>query len=393
MTNKKKPVQRFDSAKVKATLDANGFLYDTPVVARIGLQIYTQPDGSERREFRPASEVFSWDSLDSYRGKPITLGHVEVNSENAKEVMVGACTGNAYRQWDENDYSDGPGVVCPVTVHDASAIQEAQDKNAAEISVGYTTIDIEQSGWGNNRTGEFFFDNDRPGIKQDELPGESIDWVRFDALQTTIRVNHVALVFRGRAGIAKLNLDASQEFPYDIPVTITLKEDEYMTVKIKLDGSQEHDVPEAVAAHITKLDAQIAEIQGKHDALEAVRDTLQLKVDGIPAEIEKAVATAKADGEALAVLIGEAIEVGVKCDGLTTAKDVKIAYVKQVNGLDVSDKGDAYIEAAFDMAKAGDKMAAQRAATSEGAGSEKNDAKQDGVIDPQKRMRDRANKK
>ncbi|WP_404852931.1 hypothetical protein, partial [Escherichia coli] len=26
----------------------------------------------------------------SYQGKPITLGHVFVNSENAKEVVVGA---------------------------------------------------------------------------------------------------------------------------------------------------------------------------------------------------------------------------------------------------------------------------------------------------------------
>ncbi|WP_404852932.1 DUF2213 domain-containing protein, partial [Escherichia coli] len=40
------------------------------------------------------------------------------------------------------------------------------------------------------------------------------DWVRFDALQTEIKVNHVALVYHGRAGVAKLNFDAQQENPY-----------------------------------------------------------------------------------------------------------------------------------------------------------------------------------
>lgn len=382
---KKKPVQRFDSVKIKATTDENGFLYDVPVVARIGLQTYILPDGTERREFRPASEVFSWGSLDSYRGKPITLGHVEVNSENAKEVMVGACTGNAYRQFDDDDYSEGVGVLCPITIHDAGAIAEAKDKNAAEISVGYTTIDIDQPGWGNNKTGEFFFDTDRPNIKQDELPGESSDWVRFDAVQTNIRVNHVALVFRGRAGIAKLNLDAEQEFPYHVPVTIDItKEDSVMTVKIKLDGEVVHEVAEAVADHINGLNGQVSTMKGKCDTLEAERDALKVKVDGIDKLISDAVAKAKADAESMASLVSIASEVGVKCDGLD-AKGIKIAFVKTVSGIDVSEKDDGYINAAFDIHQKADKMAIQRKATTEG--DAKNDAAESDIPDPQKRFR------
>ena len=87
-----KKVQRFDSVQVKAHFDEHGFLVDRPIVARIGLQIYQTPFG-ERREFRPASEVFKADSLATFSGKPITLGHVTVTPENAKDVVVGACAG------------------------------------------------------------------------------------------------------------------------------------------------------------------------------------------------------------------------------------------------------------------------------------------------------------
>ncbi len=59
---------RYDSAKVKARFDENGFLVDTPIVARVGVQTYYLPDGTERREFRPASEVFKHDSLAQLSG-------------------------------------------------------------------------------------------------------------------------------------------------------------------------------------------------------------------------------------------------------------------------------------------------------------------------------------
>ncbi len=342
-----KKVQRFDSVQVKAKIDEHGFLVDRPIVARIGLQIYKTPFG-ERREFRPASEVFKADSLETFSGKPITLGHVTVTPENAKDVVVGACAGAGIQ--------NGIGVEVPLSIYDKRAIQSAQEKKAAELSVGYTSIDIEKPGWGNNATGEYFFDEDMPeGWKAD-----SADWVKFDAVQTCISVNHIALVFRGRAGIAKLNLDSNQDFPYDID-ELSNKEDQIMTVKIKLDGAVEFDVPKEVATYIDNVKADAQAAQAKADGLEAERDALQAKVDGIPAEIEAAVAQAKADAEAHAELVKVAQEAGVKTDGLD-AKAIKVAFVKEVMGADIADKADAYIDTAFDIAKQSDKMAAQRAA-------------------------------
>ena len=353
---------RYDSAKVKAIFDENGFLVDTPIVARVGVQTYYLPDGTERREFRPASEVFKTDSLASYQGKPITLGHVFVNSDNAKEVVVGAVSGSAMRE--------GSNVIVPLTVYDRESIEKAKNGIAGELSVGYSTVDVESKGWGSNETGEYKLDGEYQS--QDEIPS---DWVRFDALQTEIKVNHVALVYKGRAQVAKLNFDAQQENPYTTDVDIN-KEDKQEMIKIKLDGAQEFEVAPEIASHIEALNA-------KADTAIAERDALKAKVDAMPAEIEAAVAKAKADADALAALVAVAAEAGVKADGLD-AKGIKVAYVKEISGLDVSEKSDAYIDAAFDIAKESDKMAEVRKAT---PASDKSDsAEEPKKLDPRARL-------
>lgn len=339
---------RYDSAKFKATIDENGFLVDTPVVARLGVQVYYMEDGRTVREFRPAEEVFKDESLASYQGKPMTLDHVFVNSENAKEVVVGSVTGKAEPL--------GSSVVAPIVIYDNTAIQEAMAGNAKELSVGYSAILDETPGWGDPVTGEYVLKSD--GDQFDAPEG----WQEFDAIQRDIKVNHLAMVYRGRAGIAKLNMDGEQENPYTTDVDIN-KEDKQEMIKIKLDGAQEFEVAPEIASHIEALNA-------KADTAIAERDALKAKVDAIPSEIEAAVAKAKADADALAALVAVAAEAGVKADGLD-AKGIKVAYVKEVSGLDVSEKSDAYIDAAFDIAKDSDKMAEARVAV---AGAEKSDA-------------------
>ena len=352
---------RYDSAKFKAIIDENGFLVDTPVVARLGVQVYYTEDGRTVREFRPAEEVFKDESLASYQGKPMTLDHVFVNSENAKEVVVGSVTGKAEPL--------GSSVVAPIVVYDNTAIQEAMAGNAKELSVGYSAILDETPGWGDPITGEYVLKSD--GDQFDAPEG----WQEFDAIQRDIKVNHLAMVYRGRAGIAKLNMDGEQENPYTTDVDIN-KEDKQEMIKIKLDGAQEFEVAPEVASHIEALNA-------KADTAIAERDALKAKVDAMPAEIEAAVAKAKADADALAYLIAVAAEAGVKADGLD-AKGIKVAYVKEISGLDVSEKSDAYIDAAFDIAKESDKMAEVRKATT---ASDKSDgAEEPKKLDPRARL-------
>lgn len=352
---------RYDSAKFKATIDENGFLVDTPVVARLGVQVYYMEDGRTVREFRPAEEVFKDESLASYQGKPMTLDHVFVNSENAKEVVVGSVTGKAEPL--------GSSVVAPIVVYDNTAIQEAMAGNAKELSVGYSAILDETPGWGDPITGEYVLKSD--GDQFDAPEG----WQEFDAIQRDIKVNHLAMVYRGRAGIAKLNMDGEQENPYTTDVDIN-KEDKQEMIKIKLDGAQEFEVAPEIASHIEALNA-------KADTAIAERDALKAKVDAMPAEIEAAVAKAKADADALASLVAVAAEAGVKADGLD-AKGIKVAYVKEISGLDVSEKSDAYIDAAFDIAKESDKMAEVRKATT--ASDKSDSADEPKKLDPRARL-------
>lgn len=373
-----KKVQRFDVARVKARFDENGFLVDTPIVARIGAQTYQTPNGP-RVEFRPALEVFDSESLESYRGKPITLGHKMVNAKNAKSLVVGSCAGSGKRD------HDGVGVLAPVTVYDEHSIGQAKKKIAAELSVGYTSVDIDRKGWGNNATGEYYFDEDLPD-DFDKLKNDSAsDWVRFDAVQTCIRVNHIALVFKGRAGIAKLNLDSEQEFPYSEHVNNKGEK----TMIIKLDGV-EVEVSDAVGAHISKLDAQLSTERTTHTTaiatLTAERDQLKVKVDGIPDAIAAAVAAAKADAKELSDLVAIVGGAGIKTDGLD-AKALKVAYVKEFAKMDVSDKDDVYINASFDVAVKSDGMAQQRIEAAGGAKKEKEKEDGENIPNPQNRFR------
>lgn len=353
---------RYDSVKFKATIDESGFLVDTPVVARLGVQVYYMDDGRTVREFRPAEEVFKDESLASYQGKPMTLDHVFVNSENAKEVVVGSVTGKAEPL--------GSSVVAPIVVYDNTAIQEAMAGNAKELSVGYYAILDETPGWGDPITGEYVLKSDGD---QFEVPD---GWQEFDAIQRDIKVNHLAMVYRGRAGIAKLNMDGEQEKPYTTDVDINKEDKQEMTVKIKLDGAQEFEVAPEIASHIEALNA-------KADTAIAERDSLKAKVDAMPAEIEAAVAKAKADADALAALVAVAAEAGVKADGLD-AKGIKVVYVKEISGLDVSEKSDAYIDAAFDIAKESDKMAEVRKATT--ASDKSDSADEPKKLDPRARL-------
>ena len=66
-------VQRYDSMQfvAGAVTTPEGFLLDSPIVARTGIYTYLQPDGSVRREYRPPDEVFAEDALVSFKGKPL----------------------------------------------------------------------------------------------------------------------------------------------------------------------------------------------------------------------------------------------------------------------------------------------------------------------------------
>jgi uncharacterized protein len=359
-----------------AVTDADGFLRDSPIVARTGIYIYQQPDGTIRREYRPPEEVFDADSEASFVGKPIVVGHPAsgiVNSDTAQDLAIGTILSSGYPKDETN-------IACDIVIHNPSAIGEKRG-----LSLGYR-VDVE------------------------ETPGTTPDGQQYDAIQRNIRINHLAVVDRARAGAkARLNLDGDE-----------IIEGVEMKMKIKID-SVDFEVDEKIANYVNslqnkeenarvKLDTANTELKSvkeqntalkadaddkkaKLDAMTAERDGLKAKVDAADAEKEKAVKEAveavKADMQERAELEETAKIAKVeKTDGLTNA-ELKAGIVKAAFGesFKLDGASDAYLDGAYSAAKEmlRNDNAKHQAAKAKG-GAEKQEAKNDSANDARSRM-------
>lgn len=167
-------VQRFDSLPLDATYFTDeGYLVDHPIVTSVGIFVYHNPDGSERRELRLPEEVFAEKSLASYKGKPIIITHDAgyVDTDNVKEESIGTILSEGYR--------DGNDVRAEIIIHDTDSLKKYKMR---ELSCGYN-------------------------LQLDETPGVW-EGQPYDAIQRDIEINHLALVDKARAGEqARLNID------------------------------------------------------------------------------------------------------------------------------------------------------------------------------------------
>ncbi len=147
-------------------------MIDHPILTRVGIFEYRRPDGSIRRELRLPEEVFAPESLASYKGKPVILTHEAgmIDSDNVQQEQIGTILSEGTQ--------DGDNVRAQIIIHDARKL----DYGLRELSLGYS-LDLEET----------------PG----EWQGQP-----YDAMQRNIRVNHLALVEKARAGdSARLNID------------------------------------------------------------------------------------------------------------------------------------------------------------------------------------------
>lgn len=179
----------FDGSSLRATAD--GFMVASPLVARMGVQIYRgwelgNPDVEEARVYRPEDSVFAQDSMSTYAYRPITFNHPHdlVSPQNYKDVSVGFSGAEIAR--------DGDFLRVPMVLMDAAAIKAVKDQRQNELSVGYVA-DIE------------WVDGVTPG-------GE-----KYNAIQRNIRANHIAIVSQARGG-SNLRLGDGSEGEDDMPI-------------------------------------------------------------------------------------------------------------------------------------------------------------------------------
>ncbi|MBX9934538.1 MAG: DUF2213 domain-containing protein [Methylobacterium sp.] len=274
---------------------ADGYLVADARAARTGIQVYSgaecgKPELDRVRMHRPADEVFDKASLATYAHKPVTNGHpnTPVTADTYRSVAVGHIDGSVAR--------DGEFVRIPLMVADAAAIADV-DAGRAELSAGYQCI-------------------------VDWTPGVTDAGEPYDAVQRKIRINHVALVDRGRAGSECRIGDDAKPTPPRLPEAIMTT-----TQKIILDGIS-LEVSDTAAQVIAKVSKQLADAVA--DAL--TKDAALSAKTGEIAALQAAHATALSakDGEIAALTAS--IPSGAALDALAAARANLIGQAKTVLG-------------------------------------------------------------
>lgn len=327
-----------DLATVQGSrLTNDGYLIAEAFVARAGIQFYRGSevglvDRDVVRVWRPESEVKDAASVRTYTHAPITLGHpdVMVDAANWKDMAKGEVSTEA-------EWKDGK-LRLPLIVKDAEAIAAIQG-GTRELSAGYTCA-------------------------LDFTDGVTPEGEAYDAVQRNIRINHLAIVPRGRAGsecrigdadtwgaapitpngkdtaMADANLTTVVLGDKAVSVAVsdapaieafkatTAKTIADMAAKAKEDDDEAEKKVAAKDAELAKKDAQIADLTGK------VLDAAAL--DKLVADRADLVARAKS------------LDVNVVTDGKSAA-EIKRAVVESKLGDAAKGKSEAYLDAAFDL--------------------------------------------
>jgi hypothetical protein len=257
-------VSRYDFAPITGSETTDeGYLRVWCRAARSGTQLYKRADGSQVREYRPPEEVSNPESLSTFGMKPATWGHppVLLDSANTKKFQVGY-SGSQVR------YNDGF-VEVALVVTDQDAIEKIKRKDATEVSAGYK-------------------------VDFDPTPGVTPEGESYDGVQRNIRVNHIAIVPRGRAGpevrLLMDRMDAADAVAFDSALQPCTPASPVMAT-VKLDGL-EIDLPaeaaSAVQSFARDMERQLKAVTTERDELSNKLDAQQEEIDNLAYEKEAA---------------------------------------------------------------------------------------------------------
>ena len=305
---------RYDVAPIeKYELTPEGYLRCWSTIARTGVQMYTDADGSVRREYRPETEVASPESLASFAGKAITLEHppVLLDSANTKDYQIGF-------SGTEVVYDNGF-VRAVMTITDQDAIERIMRGDAKEVSAGYR-------------------------VNYEANAGVTDGGENYDGIQKEISGNHIAVVRRGRAGPqVKLHLDRLDAAD---PSLITPIEEPSMTAKVNFDGA-EFEVTESVALAVTKEreDAKKSyeDMKKMYDGMMSEASKMKEEMDAMQKEMKAKQDSAEGRADALAEE-----NTALKAD-LDSAKQVNVDSLVEER-IALIDKARPSLDSAFDFA-------------------------------------------
>ena len=325
-----------------ATFHEDGTLTARSIITSIGVFPYRQPDGSIRRELRLPEEVFSKETLDSFNGLPIYVGHrmgkdgLEKDQAKRDEWAVGIA---------RNPVGDNVYVASDIQITKEDGIN-AVKSGIRSFSVGYTCdVESESGVWGG---------------------------MAFDAIQRKIRGDHLALCGVGRAGdVAVLRMD-SAEMVVEEKAAVAVenkdtKKEDRMAENMKtiqldsVDYQAEEAVISAYKSEKARADSLVDELATKQKSistLEAERDSAKEKLDALEAKVadlekaklDEAEINKRVEARMnLIALAGEAkAEVKADMSDLEIKKAIVMAVYPKTN---LDGKDEVYISARVDCAR------------------------------------------
>ena len=263
---------RFDTGKIRQhEITPEGYLRAEAVFARDGILEYKMPNGNVRREFRPPEE--NRKALVGFGLKPICFEHPPklIDSQNAKDYLVGLSDSTVI--YDKHGFVKGV-----IEVLNADTVEAIVRGDAVEISAGYECV-VDPT----------------PGVWQGQ---------RYDAVQRDIKVNHIAVTRKGRAGEeVRIQMD-SDNFAYQINENLTFQEiPRGAMAQIVLDSVTYDNIPETFASvvgakitelekssrRIDSLEQELAQYKQQIAQLTDEKDTQEGRADGYEEIVDAAV--------------------------------------------------------------------------------------------------------
>lgn len=297
----------------------NGWVRVDAFIARTGIQIYER-DGKEFREYRPPAEVFKADTLESFNSVPLTNNHprVALDAHNTKAYQVGTV---------RDPKQDGTRTRAQLLITDAATIEDLR-AGKTQISCGYT-CDL------------------------DCTPGVSPEGEHYDAVQTNITGNHVAIVDEARGGPElRARMDSAGVLLDDrdrVDVTSTQHSTTHKASEVEIMEELKKAL-EAVAAEKARADAaekkltEIDAVKAELEKANARADMAEAEAKALPGKIAAQVkARAELETKARTVL-GDSVDFTGKTD-----LEIKTSVVASHGTMKVDGRSEAYLDAAFDL--------------------------------------------
>lgn len=316
-----------DGVEIAGTrVTRDGYLVAEARVARSGIQVYDgrevgRPDLREVRVYRPEDEVFHADSLASYAFRPVTIDHPSesVGATNWKRLAVGQIGGEVVR--------DGGYVKVPLILMDKDAI-ETVNSGRRELSMGYD-------------------------VRLDWTAGTTPDGAAYDAIQRDIRINHAAIVDKGRAGPECRLGDTRNPQPEDDPMTMKQVTIDGVTVELPESAANLIDVARRQNDKLGELRNELATKTADADKALSDKDAVIAAKDAEIADLKSKILTdaqveALADARATLIDQARALADDVPTAGKSADEIRAAVVVKRMGDEAIKDKTTAQITAAFD---------------------------------------------